>query len=228
MSARTSAKSPIRLTLPGAALRRLREAGIYCAPEISLEFQRADKRYVLRGRESGGAVRQLGRYVTFCGEAGQRLAWFLRPDSVTPNAEHAIVIAPALVSVEMFRVEHTYELLITQHQIHAVKEGARPRVASRVVFRGWQGQLPLDLAEKDRAVAGRITPEFFTRAGEPRRLPAEYVEAVQAATLGANCGPCVHPHFLIAPNAAAITDAVTGDAPVASAAQRQVAGAEVG
>ena len=230
MSVRTSAKYPLRLTLPGAAIRWLREAGIYCTPEISLEFQRAGKRYVLRGRESGGSVRQIGRYVTFCDEQGQRLPWFLRPDSVTPNAEHAIVIAPALVSVEMFRVEHTYELLVARHQIHAQKEGARPKVASRVVFRGWQGQLPLDLAEKDRAVAGRITPEFFTRAGEPRRLPAEYVEAVQAATLGANCGPCVHPHFLIAPNAAAaaaITDAVTGGASVASVAQGQMAGAEV-
>ena len=169
MSVRTSAKSPLRLTLPGAAIKRLREAGIYCTPEISLEFQRAGKRYVLRGRESGGAVRQLGRYVTFCGEQGERLPWFLRPDSVTPNAEHAIVIAPALVSVEMFRVEHTYELLVARHRIHAVKEGARPTVASQVVFRGWQGQLPLDLAEKDRALAGRIAPEFFTRAGEPRQ-----------------------------------------------------------
>ena len=227
MSVRTSPRSPLRLTLPGAAIKRLREAAIYCTPEISLEFQRADKRYVLRGRESGGAVRQLGRYVTFCGEAGQRLPWFLRPDSVTPNAEHAIVIAPALVSVEMFRVEHTYELLVARHQIHAVKEGARPRVASRVVFRGWQGQLPLDLAEKDQAVAGHIAPEFFSRAGEPRRLPAEYVEAIQAATLGSNCGSCVHSHFLSAPKAAAITDAVTGEAPVASVAQEQMAGAEV-
>jgi hypothetical protein len=232
MSVRTITKPPLRLTLPGAAIKRLREAGIYCTPEISLEFQRADKRYVLRGRESGGAVRQLGRYVTFCGEQGQRLAWFLRPDSVTPNAEHAIVIAPALVSVEMFRVEHTYELLVARHQIHPVKEGARPRVMSRVVFRGWQGQLPLDLAEKDRAIAGHIAPEFFTRAGEPRRLPAEYVEAVQAATLGANCGPCAHPHFLVTPNAAATTDAIThginAEKPFASATQRQVAAAEIG
>jgi hypothetical protein len=102
------------------------------------------------------------------------------------------------VSVEMFRVEHTYELLVARHQIHAVRQGARPGVASRVVFRGWQGQLPLELTEKDRAIAGHIAPEFFTRAGEPRRLPAEYVEAVQAATPGANCAPCVHPHFLIA------------------------------
>ena len=40
MSVRKNAPSPLRLTLPAAAIRRLRESGIYCTPEISLEFQR--------------------------------------------------------------------------------------------------------------------------------------------------------------------------------------------
>ena len=78
---------------------------------------------------------------------------------------------------------------------------------------------------QDRPIAGRIAPEFFTRAGEPRQLPAEYVEAVLAATFGANCGLCVHSHFLIAPKAAATADTVAGGAP---AVERQVAGAQVG
>jgi len=223
MSVRTNPPSSLRLTLPAAAIRRLREVGIYCTPEISLEFQRTVKRYVLRGRESGGAVKHIGRYVTFCGDQGQRLPWFLRPDSVTPNAEHAIVIAPALVSVEMFRIEHTYELLVARHQVHTVKEGSRPTISSRVVFRGWQGQLPLDLVERDRALAGRIAPEFFTRAGEARQLPAEYVEAVHAVTLGVNCGPCVAPHFLIAPKGGGHGDALVGRD---LAADRQVATTE--
>jgi hypothetical protein len=223
MSVRPNAQSPLRLTLPVAAIRRLREAGIYCTPEISLEYQRAGKRYVLRGRESGGAVRQMGRYVTFCGEQGERLPWFLRPDSVTPNAEHAIVIGPALVSIEMFRIEHTYELLIARHQIHAVKEGTRPTVLSRVVFRGWQGQLPLDLFEKDRTLAGQIAPEFFTRAGEPRQLPAEFVGAVQAVTLSVNCGQCLHPHFSIAPKGATAADTLAKGEPTTD---RRVANAE--
>ena len=212
MSVRKNAPSPLRLTLPAAAIRRLREAGIYCIPEISLEFQRTSKRYVLRGRESGGATKQIGRYVTFCGEQGQRLPWFLRPDSVTPNAEHAIVIAPALVSVEMFRIEHTYELLIARHQVHTVKEGSRPTISTRVVFRGWQGQLPVDLVEKDRGLAGQIAPEFFSRAGEPRQWPAAFVEAVKAVTLGSNCAQCAHSHFLIAPRSAG-ADTVAGDEP---------------
>ena len=225
MSARANVKTPLRFTPPAAAIRRLREAGIYCTPEISLEFQRSGKRYVLRGRESGGAVKQIGRYVAFCGEQGERLPWFLRPDSVTPNAEHAIVITSALVSVEMFRIEHTYELLVARHQIHTVKENTRSSVLSRVVFRGWQGQLPLDLFEKDRVVAGQIAPEFFTRAGEARQLPAEFVGAVQAVTLGVNCGQCVHPHFSVAPKVAPATAAnsVVGTDPARNA---QVATAE--
>ena len=226
MSVKTNSR--LRLTLPGAAIKRLQDAGIYCTPEISLEFQRACQRYVLRGRESGGAVRQIGRYVTFCGEQGQRLPWFLRPDSVTSNAEHAIVIAPGFVSVEMFRVEHTYELLVALHQIHRAKEGTRPTVSSRVIFRGWQGQLPLDLAEKDRALAGQLAPEFFTRAGEPRRLPADYVEAVRAATAGVNCGQCVHPHFLIEPEVARAATSVTVESAIAPADQVPAARAEAG
>jgi len=67
----------LRLTLPAAAVQRLRQSGIYCAPNITVEFQQATKRHVLRGRESGGAIKQFGHYVTFCGEGGERLRWFV-------------------------------------------------------------------------------------------------------------------------------------------------------
>jgi hypothetical protein len=70
---------------------------------------------------------------------------------------------------------------------------------SQVVFRGWQGQLPLDLVEKDRSVAGKIAPEFFTRGGEARQLPATFVEAVHAVVAALNCLACSHSHFLIEP-----------------------------
>ena len=67
-----------------------------------------------------------------------------------------------------------------------------------MLFRS-QGQLPLDLVEKDRSVAGKIAPEFFTRAGEARQLPAQFVEAVHAVTKSVNCQFCSHPHFLVEP-----------------------------
>jgi hypothetical protein len=103
------------------------------------------------------------------------------------------------VSIEALRIEHTYELLIVRHELRAEREGARPRIWSRLVFRGWQGQLPLDLVDKDRSVAGQIAPEFFTRAGEPRQLPAQFVEPVHAIVVGVNCKNCSHAHLLVAP-----------------------------
>ena len=48
---------------------RLREAGIFARPGISLEYQQVAKRYVVRGVESGGAIDNLGHYDTFCGES---------------------------------------------------------------------------------------------------------------------------------------------------------------
>jgi hypothetical protein len=75
----------------------------------------------------------------------------------------------------------------------------RPKTASELVFRGWQGQLPLDLVTKDKALAGTIAPEFFDRAGEPRQLPARFVKPVQAITKAVNCLKCSHAHLLIKP-----------------------------
>ena len=209
MSEKRNSHSPPRLTLPSAAVKRLAEAGIHCHPEIGLEYQRAARRYVLRGRESGGATSELGRYVSFCADDGQRLPWLIRPDSLAKNGDHAIVVAPLLVSIEMFRFEHTYELLILRHTILEAEKGKRPAVSSQVLFRGWQGQLPLDLAGKDKSQAGKIAPEFFDRSGEPKELPPAYVEAVQAVTKAVNCCNCSHPHFLVAKPSSSSPSAAT-------------------
>jgi len=37
------------LRLPGVVLNRLRSAGIYCQPTVSIEHQHVARRYVLRG-----------------------------------------------------------------------------------------------------------------------------------------------------------------------------------
>ena len=58
------------LRLPFRALRRLRGVGIFARAGASLEYQQLAKRYVVRGVESGGAIDNLGHYVTFCGEDG--------------------------------------------------------------------------------------------------------------------------------------------------------------
>jgi hypothetical protein len=198
---------PLRLTLPPEAVERLTKAGIRCTPEVTLEHQKAAGRYVLRARESGGAVKEMGRYVGFCGDGGERLPWFVRPDSLVSNGDHAIVIAPALISIDVFRFERTYELLIARHMIGELQARTRPAVTTQVVFRGWQGQLPLDLIDRDKALAGKIAPEFFTRAGEPRQIPAQYVEAVQCVIRGVNCQQCSHCHLLVPKPAAAVATA---------------------
>jgi hypothetical protein len=208
----------LRLKLPATAVQRLRRAGIYCSPGVTIEFQQGAKRHVLRGRESGGATKEFGHYVGFCGPGGERLSWFVRPDSLVANGDHAVVIAPSMVSVEVLRVEHTYELLIVRHELRAEKEGARPRIRSTLVFRGWQGQLPLDLVEKDRSVAGRIAPEFFTRAGDVRQLPTPFVDAVQAVVVAASCTKCGHPHLLVDPKSSEAQESSEKDAPQATTA----------
>jgi hypothetical protein len=199
----TSGRKPsLRLTLPSAAVERLADSGIRCTPDITLEHQKTAGRHVLRGREQGGAVKEIGRYVSYCAEDGRRLAWFIRPDLLTKNSDHAIVIAPALVSVEMFRFEHTYELLIMGHTIPQIENGARPTMHSQVIFRGRNGQLPLDLLDRDKSLAGSIAPEFFDRSGEPLPLPPIFTEAIQKITAAVNCLHCSHCHLLIAKSAA--------------------------
>ncbi len=199
----TARPASVRLTLPSVALKRLADAGIRCAPDVSLEYQRAANRYVLRGRESGGAQKELGRYVGFCSENGEPLRWFIKPDSLTPNADHAVVLAPAMASIEIFRYEHTYELLITRHTIADAEEGRRPKARMEMIFRGWQGQLPLDLMGKNKDLAGAIAPEFFDRAGEPRSVPAKFAKAVHAITKAVNCVNCSHAHLLLKPESQA-------------------------
>jgi hypothetical protein len=92
------------LRLPALTLKHLRNTGIYCQPSISIEHQHLAGRYVLRGVESGGAVADIGAYLSYVGEHGESLSWLQRIDSVGLNGVHAIVIAPVLVRVEMIHL----------------------------------------------------------------------------------------------------------------------------
>jgi hypothetical protein len=181
--------------------RRLREAAIWCHPEVSLQYQRLAQRAVLRGVESGGATKEIGRYVTFCDESGGQLGWLQPIDSIGSNGRHAIVIAASLVSVEVFRVRNTYEILIARHSLVQEAGAERPHVQAAVVFRGHEGYLPLDLTGSDKAMAGRILPEFFNRAGERIEIPGDFTSALKAAVLGASCLLCTHQHYVTAPKA---------------------------
>src|SRR5713226_3494227 len=188
--------------------RRLQEVGVLCQPEVSLHYQILAKRSVLRGVESGGAIKEIGRYVTFCDERGDRIPWLQPIDSVGVNGRHAVVIGPGIVSVEVFRVRNTYDVLIVKYDVSQPLESQRGRIEARVVFRGRQGHLPLDLTGDEKGMAGQIVPEFFNKAGERVEIPPEFVGALRAAVRGANCVGCAHQHYLTAPKPKPVTNAV--------------------
>jgi hypothetical protein len=89
------------LRLPAITLKRLRGAGIYCQPTISIEYQRKAKSYILRGVESGGAVPEIGEYCSFVDDEGKPLAWLQRIDSVAVNGVHGAIVAGTLVRLQI-------------------------------------------------------------------------------------------------------------------------------
>jgi len=182
------------LTLPRNVLRRLDRIGIFAQCHVSLEHQHLARRYVVRGIESGGAASEIGRYVTFCGSDGERLPYLHPIDAVGVNGVHAVVIAPTLVRIELFRTGRTCQLLITRHELGKVEHGKRPPLENTVLFRGVNGFL--QSGEGDTALL-----RFWSRSGEEREIPPLFVAAVQAATHGASCLGCSHAHFLAAPTA---------------------------
>jgi hypothetical protein len=184
------------LRLPALTLKRLRSAGIYCQPSISIEHQHLAKRYILRGVESGGAVADLGAYSSFVHEHGTALGWLQRVDSVGVNGVHGVVVAPVLIRVQMLRVERTYDLLITRHSLVTTGAGQRPRLESSIVFYGRRGTLEMELWGKDAAYRGTVAPVFYSRAGEIAAVPAEFQAVAALITAAVCCTGCRHCHLL--------------------------------
>ncbi len=188
------------LTLSRRVLRRLNEVGVFVQSQVSLEHQHLAKRYVVRGIESGGAVKDLGRYVTFCGPEGEPLPYLHPIDAIGVNGVHAVVVAPVLVRIELFRAGRTCQLLITKHEPGKAEHDTRPPLENRVLFRGVNGLVDLDLLRTGGDLAGRsFTPEFWSRAGDLLGIPAVFAAAVGAATKGVSCVGCSHSHYLVTP-----------------------------
>jgi len=184
------------MRLPQIVLQRLRDARIYCQPTLSIEYQNVAKKHVLRGVESGGAVVALGAYASFVDERGEPLAWLQRVDSIGVNGVHAVVVAPVLIRVQMLRIERTYDLLLTRHQLAKSGGGQRPRLESSILFYGRRGGLEMDLWGKDAAFCGTVCPVFYTRAGEHVVLPDDFQDAATRITSAVCCLGCRHCHFL--------------------------------
>ncbi|HJT68640.1 MAG TPA: hypothetical protein VJ731_00495 [Terriglobales bacterium] len=210
MTAKQNLLAQRGLALPKRVLRHLREAGIFAQPHVSLEHQHLVRRYVVRGIESGGAVKEVGRYVTFCGPTGEPLPYVHPIDAIGVNGVHAVVIAPILVRVELFRSGRTYQLLITRHEPAMVENGKRSQLEIRVVFRGVDGFLDAVPNEKAKDLSSSGMPRFWSRAGEVREIPPPFAPAVRAATLGSNCQGCSHAHFSVAPVVTATAANIAG------------------
>ncbi len=185
------------LALPQTALHRLSTVGIFAEAQVSLEHQNLAKRYVMRGVESGGAIREIGRYVTFAGEDGEQVEYLHPMDAIGVNGVHAVVLAPTLVRIEVFRAGRSYRVLITRHHPKVVANGRRPPLESAVLFHGIEGYLDLELWGVDRSKAGSVLPCFYSRSGESLAIPESFVPGVKAAVRGVACVGCSHSHFLV-------------------------------
>ena len=181
-----------RLVLPKPMMTKLASLGIYCQTWVTAERQDRAKRWVLRGVESGGSAKELGRYISFFAPDGSRMEWLQKADRIGANGVHAVVIGEDLVGVEMARVGETYQLLISRHQLGKPKaEGKRPPVESSIIFRGVDGQLSEKLRKQG------LAPAFLTRSGEVRAVPVEFLEAVKIVAAGVSCVNCRHVHGLV-------------------------------
>jgi hypothetical protein len=105
----------------------------------------------------------------------------------------------------MARVDETYQLVISRHQLGKPKtEGKRPPVESSVVFRGVDGQLSEKLRQQG------LAPAFLTRSGEVKAVPVAFLEAVKIVTAGVSCSNCRHVHGLVGGAGSAETKDPTG------------------
>ena len=120
------------------------------------------------------------------------MEWLQKADRIGANGVHAVAIGEALVGVEMARVDETYQLVISRHQLGKPKtEGKRPPVESSVIFRGVDGQLSEKLRKQG------LAPAFLTRSGEVKAVPGDFLEAVKIVTAGVSCSNCRHVHGLV-------------------------------
>jgi hypothetical protein len=123
-------------------------------------------------------------------------------DSLAHNGIHARIVAPSLVRLQIVRVLHTYDLLITKHLLRPEEKRRKPTLQNQVIFYGRQGTLELDLWGKDEGLRGGVSPIFLSRACEPLQLPQLFEDAIHRAVAGVTCVGCRHPHLLIPPSSA--------------------------
>jgi hypothetical protein len=179
------------LRLPSGTLKRLQSAGIFCQPAVSVYYQQHAHSYVLRAVESGGAIAEFGAYCGFVDADGNPLTWSERVDGLAVNGLHAIVVAPALIRLEMVRNRLSYELLISRHSLFVQKD-RRPQFQSSILFHGHGAAMAVnDHAEPP----GKLCPSFGNRSGQAFEIPTQFRAAVQRLVAAVWCVGCGHCHL---------------------------------
>jgi hypothetical protein len=185
------------LRLPSVVLKCLWRAGIYCQPAISIEFQQTSQQYLIRGIESGGAVRQIGAYCAFLDGSAGKLSTVHPVNAIGVNGLHAALLSTSLVRIQMFRAESVCELLVTHHVLAPVEGKQRPKLQNSLLFHGKHGRLDLELWGKDQHLQGMVAPVFYSRSGEEVGVPDQFHQALLRVTAGVCCCGCRHIHLLI-------------------------------
>jgi hypothetical protein len=184
------------LRLPSVALRSLKQAGIFCQPSVSIEYQQGPGRYLIRGVESGGATAEIGAYCGFVDESGSPLSVRQPILTIGVNGLHQAVLSPSLLRVQMFRAGNLVEVLLTCHSLLSTEDRARPRLQNSVLFQAKHGRIEPELWSKDRLLQGSVVPVFLSRSGDEMRVPEHFQDAVIRATVGVCCCGCRHSHLL--------------------------------
>lgn len=105
-------------------------------------------------------MKDIGRYVTFCGQHGESLPYLHPIDALGVNGLHAVVIAPVLVRVEILRMGQTWDLLITSHEPDRTENGRQLGLVNTVLFLRWTGFLTAGGGDLDPAVFSVVAPTF--------------------------------------------------------------------
>jgi hypothetical protein len=74
-------------------------------------------------------------------------------------------------------------------------------ITSKLLFRGQDGELALDLwKDANKALRGELAPVFYDRSGEVRHLPPEFEGVTKQLTTAVSCVGCKHAHVGVPPH----------------------------
>ena len=183
------------LRVPTSMLKSMRVSGIVCEPAVAIVWLKTPDKYLIRARESGGAVAHFGAYCGFVSETGEPLTSVEKIESIGQNGFHALVMADSLVRVQAIRYEQMYDLLVTRHRLLPRVGKRRPRLENAILFHGVRGSFPSQPSGITESENG-ILPIFDDGAGSPVIVPEKFARAVALAIAGARCIGCTHAHML--------------------------------